>query len=122
MPKTETPRIVLNYLRLIREREYPYYMIAKRLVDDMEAYYQPRSPAEVIYTLNPKWLYKKLDPEIKHEKLTIMNVGRIIRAFLSGKKLDYYTTTSTGGRKSYHVALNVQVIKALRKTDENVEE
>ena len=122
MPKGETPRIVINYLRLIRERQYPYYLIAKRLVDDMEAYYKPRSPAEVIYTLNPKWLYSELDPEIKHEKLTIKNISRTIRAFLTGKKLDYYTTTTSGGRKSYHVALNPQVVRRLRNPDQISEE
>jgi len=122
MPRRETPRIVVNYLRLIRERQYPYYLIAKRLSDDMEAYYKPRSPAEIIYTLNPKWLYQELDPEIKHEKLTIKNISRIIRAFLTGKNLEYYTTTTSGGRRSYHVALNPQVVKKLRTTDQTTEE
>jgi len=118
MPKRETPRIVLNYLRLIRERQYPYFLIAKRLVDDMEAYYQPRSPAEVIYTLNPKWLYRELDPEIKHEKLTVKNISRVIRAFLTGKKIEYYTTTSTSGCRNFHIELNPQVIKELKHLDQ----
>jgi len=122
MPRRETPRIVVNYLRLIREHQYPYYLIAKRLVDDMEAYYKPRSPAEIVYTLNPKWLYNELDPEIKHEKLTIKNISRTIRAFLAGKNLEYYTTTSSGGRRSYHVALNPQIVRKLRKTEQITEE
>jgi len=122
MPRRETPRIVVNYLRLIREHQYPYYLIAKRLVDDMEAYYKPRSPAEIVYTLNPKWLYNELDPEIKHEKLTIKNISRTIRAFLAGKNLEYYTTTSSGGRRSYHVALNPQIVRKLRKTETISEE
>lgn len=122
MPKRETPRIVVNYLRLIREQQYPYYLIAKRLVDDMEAYYTPRSPAEVIYTLNPKWLYNELDTEIKHEKLTVKNISRTIRALLTGKKLEYYTTTTSGGRKSYHVELNPQVARKLRNVDQITEE
>jgi len=122
MPRRETPRIVVNYLRLIREQRYPYYLIAKRLVDDMEAYYKPRSPAEVIYTLNPKWLYNELDTDIKHEKLTIKNVSRTIRAFLTGRKLEYYTTTASGGRKSYHVALNPQAARKLRNVDLTTEE
>ncbi len=113
----ETPRIVINYLGLIREQQHPYYLIAKRLADDMEAYYKPRSPAEVIYTLNPKWIYHKLDPEIKHEKLTIKNVSRIIRAYLTEKKMEYYTTTTSGGRRSYHVALNPQIVQRLRKNE-----
>jgi len=121
MPKRETPRIVLNYLRLIRERQYPYYLVVKRFVDDAEAYYQPRSPTEVIYTLNPRWLHRELDKEIKHEKLTVKNISRIIRAFLHGKKLEYYTTTSSGGCKSYHIELNPQVVKVLRKPEEEDE-
>jgi hypothetical protein len=113
MPRREIPKIVVNYLRLIRERQFPYYLIAKRLVDDMEAYYKPRSPAEVIYTLNPKWLYNELNTDTKHEKLTIKNVSRTVRAFLTDKELEYYTTTAAGGRSSYHVALNPQVAKRL---------
>lgn len=119
MPKRETPRIVLNYLRLIREKHHPYYLIAKRFVDDAEAYYKERSPSEVIYTLNPKWLYRELDPEIKNEKLTVKNISRIIRAFLTGKKIEYYTTTTSGGCKSYHIELNPQIIKELKKPDQN---
>jgi len=122
MPRRETPRIVVNYLRLIKERQYPYYLVAKRLVDDMEAYYKPRSPAEIIYTLNPKWLYNEWGPEIKHEKFTIKNISRIIRAFLTGKRMDYYTTTTSGGRKSYHVALNPQAFERLRNTEQDSEE
>jgi len=85
----------------------------------MEAYYNERTPAEVIYTLNPKWVYRELDPEIKHEKLTVKNISRIIRAFLTGKKIEYYTTTTTGGCKTYHIELNPQVIKELKKTEQN---
>jgi len=118
MPKRETPRIVLNYLRLIREGQHPYYLIAKRFVDDAEAYYKTRSPAEVIYTLNPKWLYRELDEEVKHEKLTVKNISRIVRAFLTGKKLEYYTTTTSAGGKSYHIELNPQVVKALKKPEQ----
>jgi len=119
MPKRETPRIVLNYLRLIREGQYPYYLIVKRFVDDAEVYYEERSPAEVIYTLNPKWIYRELNPEIKNEKLTVKNISRIIKAFLTGKKLDYYTTTTSGGCKSYHIELNPHVVKELKKPDQN---
>ena len=122
MPRRETPRIVVNYLRLIKEQQYPYYLIAKRLVDDMEAYYKPRSPTEVIYTLNPKWLYGELGTNIKHEKLTIKNISRTIRAFLTGKKLEYYTTTTSGGCKSYHVALNPHAARKLRSTDMTTDE
>jgi hypothetical protein len=121
MPKRETretPRIVLNYLRLIREKEYPYYLVAKRLVDDAEAYYKPRSPEQVIYTLNPKWLHRELTKEVKHEKLTVMNISRIIKAFLHGKRLEYYTTTGSGGCKSYHIELNPTVVKALKPDEE----
>ena len=119
MPKRETPRIVLNYLRLIRERQHPYYLVAKRLADDAEAYYREKSPEEVIFTLNPRWIHRELDREVKHEKLTVMNISRIIKAFLYGKKLDYYTTTGSGGCKSYHIELNTQVVRMLRKPDEN---
>jgi len=118
MPKEETPRIVLNYLRLLRERQYPYFLITKRFVDDVEAYYTPRSPAEVIYTLNPKWLHRELDKEVKHEKLSVRNISRIIKAFLNGKKVEYYTTTVSSGCKSYHIELNPQVVRVLKKPDE----
>jgi len=119
MPKRETPRIVLNYLQLLKERQYPYYLIAKKFVDDAEAYYKPRSPAEVIYTLNPKWLYRELDPQVKHEKLTVKNISRIILAFLTGKKLKYYTTTTSGGCRSYHIELTPQVIQKLKNPDKD---
>ena len=116
--KRETPPIVLNYLRLIRERQYPYYLVVKRFVDDAAAYYEPRSPEEIIYTINPKWLHRELDQEVKHEKLTVKNVSRLIRAFLQGKKLDYYTTTTSGGCKSYHLELNPEVVMKLKKPEE----
>jgi len=115
MPKRATPRIVLNYLRLIRERQYPYYLIVKRLLDDAEAYYKERTPAEIIYTINPKWLHRELDEEIKHEKLTVKNISRVIQAFLTEEKIEYYTTTSSGGCKSYHIELNPRVAEILRK-------
>lgn len=118
MPKRETPRIVLNYLQSLRERRYPYYLILKWFADDAEAYYKKRSPAEVIYTLNPKWLHRELNKEIIHEKLTVKNISCMIRAFLTRKKLEYYTTTTSSGCKSYHIVLNPQVVKQLKKTEQ----
>lgn len=116
-PRKETSRIVVNYLRTIREKEYPNYMIAKRLIDDTEAYYKERSREEIIYTLNPRWLHRELGKEIKHEKVTVRNISRIIRGFLATRKLRYYTTTTQGGCLVYHVELNPQVVQELRKTD-----
>jgi len=119
MPKKETSPIVLKYLEMLRNREYPYYMIAKKFADDAETYYKPRSPAEVIYTINPKWLHREVNKEMKHEKLTVQKISYVIRAFLTGKKLKYYTTVHRSGCTNYHIELNPQVVKVLKKPDEN---
>ena len=117
MRRKETPRIVVNYLRAMREKEYPYYMIAKRIVDDTEAYYKERSQEEIIYTLNPRWLHRELSKEIKHEKITVRNMSMFIRGFLATKKLQFYTTGTHSGCRTYHVELNHQVVQELRKKD-----
>jgi len=114
MLKREKQRIVFNNSQSLGERQRLHYLIVKWFCDDVEAYYKKRSPTEVIFTINPKWLHRELDKVQKHEKLTLRNISSIIRAFLAKEKLEYYTTSTSSGGKSYHIVLNPLVVKQLK--------
>lgn len=119
MPNRETRRFVLNHLQSLEEKHL-CYLVVNWFVDDVEAYYKKRSPTEVIYTFNPKWLHRKLNKEIKHEKLSVARGARarissIIRALLTKNKLEYYTTKTSSGCTSYHIVLNPQVVKQMKR-------
>ncbi len=114
MLKREKQRIVENNSQSLGERQHLHYLIIKWFCDAAEAYYKKRLPAEVIYTINPKWLHRELDKEKKHEKLTVTNISSIIRAFLTKEKLEYYTTSTSSGCKSYHIVLNPLAVKQLK--------
>ncbi len=100
-----------NYLRLIRRKESPYYDLICYIITDMERDYTRRSHPSVIYTINPRQLKEEIEEKLpRHKKLTTINITRTILALLHGSKLqrdeDYYVTTSSGGRKNYHIKVN----------------
>ncbi len=111
---SEVPQIpipLINYYNLIEKKKSPYYDLILYIISDMEkTYKRGHTPHGVIYSINPRRLKKEIDEKIPSEKLTPMNISRTILAFLYGSNLqkgeDYYVTTSSGGRKNYHVKLN----------------
>lgn len=116
--QTEIPIPIVNYLYLIREKKPPYYDIIKQMIKDMEYRYRKADRTEIIYTISPRQLHKELEEKIEGEKLTTFTVCRSILAILYGSDLkereDYYKTTSSHGRRNYHIKLNPRNLQHLR--------
>jgi len=117
---SELPIPLSNYLHLIRERKTPYYDVLRYVIADMEKYYVALEyPVDVIYTINPRQLQQRMEEKIPSNKLTTLNITRVILATVHGSKLrkdeDYYITKSSGGRRNYHIKLNPTVLAALRR-------
>lgn len=108
-----------NYLNLIDRKESPYYDLINYIVEDMEKNYKKGHPKHgIIYTINPRMLKEEIEERIPSEKLTSINISRTVLALLYGSRLqkdeDYYVTTSSGGRKNYHIRVNHNILSALR--------
>jgi hypothetical protein len=113
------PPPLINYLRLIEKKRSPYYDLAEYVIADMEKGWNSDHPHPiVIYTINPRRLKEELEERIQSEKLTPINISRTILALIYGSKLeedeDYYITTSSGGRKNYHIKVNPSILSSLR--------
>lgn len=116
---SDIPIPLSNYLNLIHKKKSPYYDLLRYIVADMERQYVALEyPVDMVYTINPRRLQKEAKAKIESEKLTTMNVARTILAILIGSRLkkgeDYYVTTSSGGRRNYHIRLNSAVLATLR--------
>jgi len=114
----ELPIPLVNYVHLIRYRKSPYYDIVQHVLREMEMHYRKaEGNSEVIYTINPRVLQEEMEKKVASEKLTTVNVCRTILAFLYGSKLkrdkDFYVTTTSGGRRNYHVKLNSRTLNLL---------
>lgn len=118
IPK-DLPIPLSNYVRLIMNRKSPYYNVVEFLLKDMEMHYKTRNYSEIIYTINPRVLQEEIDKKIKSEKLTTVNICRIILALLYGSKLkeeeDFYVTTTSGGRRNYHIKVNSKTLSSLSR-------
>ena len=114
----EVPIPLANYLRLIERKRSPYYDLVEYLINDMEQAHRKAPRQSVIYSINPRRLKKEIDEKIQDEKLTPINISRTVLAMLYGSKLerdeDYYVTTSSGGRKNYHIKVNPSILSNLR--------
>ncbi len=115
----QIPIPLINYLHLIEKKKSPYYDLVRYLISDMENKAKSgQLPHEVIYTINPRRLKEEIEEQIPSEKLTTINISRTILALLYGSKLqrdeDYYVTTSSGGRKNYHIKVNSTILSNLR--------
>lgn len=114
----EIPIPLVNYVHLIKNRKSPYYEIAEYLVKDMEMRYKRanREFSEVVYTINPRVLQDEIEKKIESDKLTTVNICRTILALLYGSKLrkedDFYVTTSSGGRRNYHIRVNSRTLNS----------
>ena len=114
----EIPIPLANYLRLIERKRSPYYDLVEYLIADMERAQKKASKHGVIYSINPRRQKEEIDEKIPDEKLTPINISRTILAMLYGSKLekdeDYYVTTSSGGRKNYHIKVSPSILSTLR--------
>ena len=114
----ELPIPLSNYVNLIKERRSPYYDIIRYILFDMEHHLEKAGRSEVIYTINPRRLHREIEEKVKNEKLTTINVCRTILALFYGTRLreneDFYVTTSSRGRRNYHVRLTPSIMKMLR--------
>ncbi len=114
----EVPIPLANYLRLIESKRSPYYDLVEYLIADMEREHKKSLRNNLIYAINPRRLKEEIDEKIPNEKLTTINISRTILAMLYGSKLekdeDYYVTTSSGGRKNYHIKVTPNILSSLR--------
>jgi len=112
------PIPLVNYVHLIRKRRSPYYDIVQFLLKDMENHYQRTGiGSETVYTINPRILHDEIEKVIDDEKLTTVNVCRTILALLYGCSLseenDFYVTTTSSGRRNYHIKVNTRTLGSL---------
>jgi hypothetical protein len=116
---SELPIPLSNYLQLIRKKRSPYYDLLQYVISDMERRYMALEySGGDVYLINPRTLLKQVEEKIPSDKITTVNIGRVMLAALRGSNLrkgkDYYVTTSSSGRKNYHIKLNSAVLAALR--------
>jgi hypothetical protein len=116
----EIPIPLINYVELIRNRKSPYYDVVHFLLKDMETHHTKMGgQSEVVYSINPRVLQEEIEQVIKNEKLTTVNVCRTILALLYGSKLseekDFYVTTTSGGRRNYHVRVNERTLSSMSR-------
>ncbi|MGB9671653.1 MAG: hypothetical protein ACPLZY_00735 [Candidatus Norongarragalinales archaeon] len=101
------------------DRRQPYYDVVKLLLKDMEMHYKSSGGSETVYTINPRVLQEEIEKKVKDERLTRVNICRIILALLYGSNLreedDFYVTTTSGGRKNYHVRVNQVTLNHLTR-------
>jgi regulator of PEP synthase PpsR (kinase-PPPase family) len=114
------PIPLVNYVELIRNRKSPYYDIVQFLLKEMEMHHSRMGQSsEVVYTINPRVLQEEIEKVVKDEKLTTVNVCRTILALLYGSKLseqnDFYVTTTSGGRRNYHVKINNHTLSSMSR-------
>lgn len=113
------PIPIINYLHLIERKESPYYDLILYLISDMERNLKKANLNQgIIYTINPRQLKEEIHEKIPGTKLTSINICRTILALLYGSELrkdeDYYATTSSGGRKNYHIKITQSNLSLLR--------
>jgi len=118
IPK-DLPIPLANYVRLIMDRKSPYYDVIQFLLKDMEMHYEKRGGSEVVYAINPRTLHEEIDKKVRNKKLTTVNICRTILALLYGSDLkeeeDFYVTTTSGGRRNYHIKVNPRTLNILSR-------
>ncbi len=114
----QIPIPLSNYLSLIEKKQSPYYDLILYILADIERTYRAAPHNDVIYAINPRQLKEEVDRKIPSDKLTTINISRTVLALLLGSKLekdeDYYVTTSSGGRKNYHIKVTPSVLSSLQ--------
>ncbi len=116
----DVPIPIVNYIYLIKYRKSPYYDIVQHILKEMETHYKKTGrSSEIIYTINPRVLQEEIERKVKSEKITTVNICRTILALLYGSKLreedDFYVTTTSGGRKNYHIKINAHTLSSMSR-------
>ncbi|MGD8545400.1 MAG: hypothetical protein PVH12_04400 [Candidatus Bathyarchaeota archaeon] len=116
----EIPVPLANYIRLIKHRYHPYYDIVRHVVNDMEKHYKrTEHTSGIVYTINPRVLHEQIEAKVKSEKLTTVNICRSILALIHGSELreedDFYVTTTSHGRRNYHIKVNDRTLNSMFK-------
>ena len=113
------PIPLVNYIYLIRDRKSPYYDIVQHLLTEMETHYKKSGEniSETVYTINPRVLQEEIEKKVQSEKLTTVNVCRTVLALFHASELredkDFYVTTTSGGRRNYHVKVNPRTLSMM---------
>ncbi len=114
----QIPIPLSNYLGLIERKQSPYYDLLLYILADLERTYKNAPQNGTIYTINPRQLKEEVARKISSNKLTPINISRTVLALMYGSKLrkdeDYYVTTSSGGRKNYHIKVTPTVLSSLQ--------
>jgi hypothetical protein len=115
----EIPIPIINYVESIRNKKSPYYDIVKFLLKEMEFHLAKDGCSEISYVINPRVLQEEIGKRVKNEKLTTVNVCRTIQALCLGSKLkpeeDFYVSTTSGGRRNYHIKVNQRTLNAFSR-------
>jgi hypothetical protein len=117
----DVPIPFANYIRLIKKHKSPYYDVVYFLLKEMEMHYDKigEQASEIVYTINPRILQEEIEKRVTNEKLSSTNVCRTILAFMYGSKLseekDFYVTTTSGGRRNYHVKVNDKTLNLMSR-------
>lgn len=113
------PIPLANYLNLIRDHKSPYYDIVQFVLKEMETHYKSGQTSEVVFTINPRVLQEEIEKRVQNDKLTTVNVCRTILALLYGSSLsqedDFYVTTTSSGRRNYHVKVNNRTLNSMSR-------
>ena len=117
----DIPIPLINYVYLIKDRRSPYYDIVQHVLKEMEMHYKRsgKQESEIVYTINPRVLHDEIEKKVKNEKLTTVNICRTILALLLGSSLhkeeDFYVTTTSGGRKNYHIKVSNRTLNSMHR-------
>lgn len=116
----DIPIPLVNYIRLIKYHKSPYYDIVQHILKDMEIHYERTGGgSETIYAINPRVLQDEIEKKVESEKLTTINICRTILALFYGSELreedDFYVTTTSRGRRNYHVKVNTHTLNSMHR-------
>jgi len=119
------PLPVVNYVGLIKGRKPPYWDIVDFLIKDATRIYEKNGRTETVYNINPRVLQDEIEKFVNDEKLTSINVCRTLLALGHGVKYcedgnksmqekgDFWTTTTSSGRRNYHLRVNKRTMGCL---------
>jgi len=116
----DIPIPLANYIRLIKYHKSPYYDIVQHILKDMEIHHERTGGgSETIYAINPRVLQDEIEKKVESEKLTTINICRTILALFYGSELreedDFYVTTTSRGRRNYHVKVNTHTLNSMHR-------
>jgi len=116
---SDVPVPIASYVSLIKYRRSPYYDIAQHFLRELENHYREAGGGSgVFYSLNPRTFRERIAEKARNSKVTTVNVCRTILAILYGCKLregeDFYITTTSGGRRNYHIKVDGRTLSLLR--------